>query len=79
MKDRVLAWLRNMLVGANQFVNATLGGDPDETISSRLGKGARGSCRLCRFVCWFIDRFTNDRHCERYIEEDRGRREIWKW
>lgn len=28
----------NILIGIDQLVNAILGGDPDETISSRLGK-----------------------------------------
>lgn len=31
-------YLYNILIGIDQLVNALLGGDPDETISSRLGK-----------------------------------------
>lgn len=76
---RLILYLRNLVVATNQLINALLGGDPDETISSRLGKGARDGCRVCRVVCWIIDRFTNDGHCARYIEEDRGRRQVWRW
>ena len=28
----------NVLIGLDQFCNAILGGDPDETMSSRMGK-----------------------------------------
>lgn len=31
-------YLYNILIGIDQLANAILGGDPDETISSRLGK-----------------------------------------
>jgi hypothetical protein len=31
-------WLVNILIGIDQLANACCGGDPDETISSRLGK-----------------------------------------
>jgi len=31
-------WMLNILIGLDQFGNAVLGGDPDESISSRLGK-----------------------------------------
>jgi hypothetical protein len=31
-------WILNILISIDQFGNTILGGDPDETISSRLGK-----------------------------------------
>ena len=31
-------WVLNILISIDQTVNSFLGGDPDETISSRLGK-----------------------------------------
>lgn len=77
--DSLILYLRNLIVGTNQLINAILGGDPDETVSSRLGKGERDGCRVCRFICVLIDLVTNDRHCERYIENDRGKRQVWKW
>ena len=33
-----LRYLRNVLIAIDQLVNAILGGDPDETISSRVAK-----------------------------------------
>jgi hypothetical protein len=31
-------WILNILIGIDQLGNSLAGGDPDETISSRLGK-----------------------------------------
>lgn len=31
-------YLINILIGADQFLNCLWGGDPDETVSSRLGR-----------------------------------------
>ena len=65
----------NVFVGFDQFVNAVLGGDPDETISSRIGKWNRSSCRACKIVsvpvCWFLGLFDS-KHCVEAIEEDEG-------
>lgn len=64
---------RRVAVGADQMLNAALGGSEDETISSRAGKGAaRGIwhwCLLCRLLDWI-----DPRHCQRNIEPDEGRR-----
>lgn len=35
---RVAKWGLNVLIGLDQLGNAIFGGDPDETISSRIGK-----------------------------------------
>lgn len=58
-----------LLVSLDQPVNALLGGNPDETISSRLGKGERRGCRVCRFFCRILDILEKD-HCALSIEED---------
>ena len=34
------SYFKNVLIGIDQLVNALLGGDPDETVSSRVGKAA---------------------------------------
>jgi hypothetical protein len=31
-------YIWNILVAIDQFINTVLGGDPDETMSSRMGK-----------------------------------------
>lgn len=59
-------------VGADQTLNAALGGSEDETISSRAGKGARAGiwhwCLLCRLLDWL-----DPGHCQKSIEVDEGR------
>ena len=60
------------LIGFDQLLSAMSNGDPDETISSRLGK-SRGRCVLCRVACWLLDRIDPD-HCSRAVEPDRGAR-----
>lgn len=65
-------YLWNILVSIDQFANTILGGDPDETLSSRAakaeGKGSRWGCLLCRFL-GMID----DNHCGKSREADEGK------
>lgn len=52
--------------GSNKF------GDPDETMSSVLGKNIRdNNCVLCNFVCFFL-RLIDKGHCKKSIENDEG-------
>jgi len=61
-----------VFVGADQTLNAAIGGSEDETISSRAGKGARrGVWRYC-MLCRLLD-LVDPGHCERSIEPDEGR------
>ena len=41
-------YLFNILISIDQFGNTLLGGNPDETISSRCAKKIT-TCKLCRF------------------------------
>lgn len=60
-----------VFVGADQTLNAAIGGNEDETISSRAGKGARlGIWRYC-LLCRALN-YLDPGHCERSIEPDRG-------
>lgn len=60
-----------VFVGADQTLNAAIGGSEDETISSRAGKGARrGIWRYC-LLCRLLD-LVDPGHCERSIEPDEG-------
>ena len=52
-----------------------IGGDPDETISSRAGKRVE-SCRVCRGLCWLLDKI-DPRHCHKSIEADEGQDEVF--
>jgi hypothetical protein len=64
-------WLRNLLVATDQWLNALAFGDPDETISSRLGK-ARGRSQVAARLCDALDR-VDPGHCDDAIEPDEGR------
>jgi len=63
----------NVVVSLDQLVNTLFGGDPDETISSRLGKR---NWWLGRFICWVLDKFDKN-HCEKVLEHDEGKDGLW--
>jgi len=65
-------WIWNILIALDQLGNALTGGDPDETISSRMGKHlAKHDCPFCNLMCKFLNLFQKD-HCIKSIERDRG-------
>lgn len=77
----VRRYLLNILVALDQLLSALIGGDPDETISSRLGKAARGDYGRLQVVLWtpvtgLVDlvflAFDGPGHCRRSIEEEEG-------
>lgn len=68
----------NILIGIDQFGNVVTGGDPDETISSRLGKikmkyHGRIPWRrpLAKILDWGLDKIDRD-HCIESINHDEG-------
>lgn len=78
-------YLHNLMVWLDQGGNVFLGGDPDETISSRTGKAARGDfgkvmqtfalpARL--FIDIVFWPFEGWGHCSRNIEEDEGANDV---
>jgi len=71
-------WIVNILIGIDQLGNAVFGGDPDETISSRLGKlkvRYSGSIPwrrpLSKIIDWGLDKIDPN-HSIDAIEEDEG-------
>lgn len=71
-------WALNVLIGIDQLGNSLLGGDPDETISSRLGKlktkhgGKIPWYRpLSKIVDWGLDKIDPN-HSLDAIEPDEG-------
>ncbi len=77
-KIKLYFW--NILIALDQLINTVLGGDPDETISSRMGKIVAkkpDSCVLCVWVCRVLHWFDTD-HCNRVVEMDRGDRNVIK-
>jgi hypothetical protein len=57
----------NLLITLDQCCNTILGGDPDETISSRLGKSTNGIGIWARGI---VDRIFGPGHCRRSVEND---------
>jgi len=70
---RVKRYFWNLLIAIDQCFNALTGGDPDETISSRVGKN-KDKSKLSRFLSGFLDLFEWN-HTEKSIEKDEGKDE----
>jgi len=76
----ILKYFYNIFVSIDQLLNTLFAGDPDETISSRIGKALRdGSTNkilinLSNFLSWI-----QPDHCKYSIEEDEGGDQIWNW
>jgi hypothetical protein len=66
----VRSYFKNVLIGLDQLANALLAGDPDETISSRLGK-KQSNCKVCFFICRVLH-VLDPNHCKNSIEKDEG-------
>lgn len=72
-----MKYIKNILVALDQLGNALLGGDPDETISSRAGKCVkRGGNTSCQVLCKILNYIDRD-HCSKSIEKDEGRDAVW--
>lgn len=79
MKYRPLRHLYNIGLALSQFGNALIGGDPDESISGRSGKGRQAGSPFWTVAATVIDwawlvlslGYERD-HCARSIERDEG-------
>lgn len=74
MLTKIKRYLWNILIWLDQGLNTLTGGDPDETVSSRVGKYIRDgrNCVLCKALCWFLN-LIDKNHCAKNIEEDEGK------
>ena len=70
-------WIFNLLVSLDQLGNSLLGGDPDETVSSRSAKAQVRGALWGRAMCRTLDVFDKG-HCARSIEADEGRNASFK-
>ena len=59
----------NLLIAIDQLANTIIGGDPDETISSRAGKS---NGKFARVLCRLLHLFDPG-HCQKSIEPDEGK------
>lgn len=64
-------YLLRVLIGLDQFVNAILGGNPDLTISGRIGYriATNQATKPEKALCWVLRKFEN-KHCLNSIELD---------
>lgn len=72
---RKSGWL--FLQALDKLANAALAGDPDEYISSRMGKALK-RCAMCRLICKTIHPIDPN-HCIKNIQSDEGGDELWHW
>ena len=83
--SKVKKYVWNILISIDQFINTIFGGDPDETVSSRLGKWARedyhttSDWRLMIWaVCnWVVNKFEKN-HFEKSIDDSEGKDSVIK-
>ena len=77
VKDAAKKYFWNLLIAVDQLVNTIFGGDPDETISSRLGKEVvrHPNNKFASTLCWFLSKIDPD-HCKKSIEDDEGDDEV---
>ncbi len=72
----MLQYLHNFVIATDQLLNAIAGGDPSETISSRVGKRADQGNRAAKAFCWVIGLVLGHDHCHDSEEPDRGSKAV---
>lgn len=63
---------RNLRIGASQALNTILGGDPDETLSARLGRAAQRGSKWGRWLYVLLN-WAEPGHCEKAAAGDGGK------
>jgi len=80
VKAALYAYFHNLFLAVDQLANTIIGGDPDETFSSRIGKCQRGDhgrrVQLAAIPLAFIINvvfwWQGWGHCRNCIEDDEG-------
>jgi hypothetical protein len=71
----------NVWEGFDNSASADTGGDPDDTISSRLGKARAKGSLVLSVIANKVDLVAKElfgdlNHCEKSIERDEGRKQV---
>lgn len=79
--DNLKKYFKNWWIGLDQWINTWFGGDPDETMSSQLGKRkdlkyAKPFYLIINFIAYKV--FGQKNHCEQSIEPDEGEDAVLK-
>jgi hypothetical protein len=69
-------WIVNIFVALDQLAAALLGFDPDETLSSIIGK-KKDKYMLAKKLACILDTIDPN-HTEKYKEMDEGKHSIWR-
>jgi len=69
----ILKYFQNIAIAFDQFVNAVLLGDPDETISSRVVR-VKPYSWLAITIDFFM--FYQSNHCYKAVEKSEGYRDL---
>jgi hypothetical protein len=80
--NKIKLYITNLFRLLTQALNVILGGDPDEFLSSRLGKSQQSGRIAGKVLAPAVDAlfylFTREpNHCARSIEWDEGKNEVW--
>lgn len=84
-KGRVKQWGYNNFIALDNYRSSQLGGDPEETISSRLGKARlRGRSKTFIFLADKVDLVfkvikDQDNHCVASIEREEGDKQVTRY
>lgn len=68
-------YLTNLALSVDQLFNAIFAGDPDETISSRIGK--KPNHWISKLLCPLLH-LLDKNHCRDAKELDEGKDDVWK-
>jgi hypothetical protein len=87
----ILQYCYNMLFAIDAFVSTILGGEPDDTISERIGR-AYLARNTFNFFHWLIITWANNlvnfllyitagqrNHCVMSLQGKTGTKELWSW
>ncbi len=71
----------NVILSGSQMCNAILGGDPDESLSSRFGRAEQDGCWPVKHVIApATDLLIGPDHCLKSTEcQGNRKREVWSW
>lgn len=72
MRFNMKQYLRNLRIALSQLLNAVLLGDPDETLSARLGRAAMRGSKWGRWLYVALNWAQPD-HCEKAARGDGGK------
>ena len=77
IKEKIIKYIWNNLLAFDRQINALLCGDPEETLSSRMGKLVeQGRCPFCFYICTHFLHKLDPNHCQKSIDRDEGDDEI---